>query len=458
MTTQRFAAIAALAAFLPFAGCASASGPGAGGAGADMVPQLAAPNAAAPVGKYIKHVVIIVQENRTFENIFAGWPGADAPMYGYSDASGKDVKVNLKPIPFQNKDLDHLWQNAIDGWNGGKMDGFENNFIGTNNQPAGTYPYSYLEHSAIGPYRALASQYTLADHMFPTMFGPSFTAHLDLIAGTTNLADDLAVVNLPNGSPWGCDAAAGTATSLLTKQRVVEHGVGPFPCFSGFATMADTLDAAHVSWKYYAPNILLGPSWSAFDAIKKVRYGPDWANVISPQTMALTDPGKGALPSMTWVTPDYLDSDHPETNSDTGPSWVAGVVNAIGKSPDWNSTAIIVVWDDWGGWYDNAAPPQKDFRGLGIRVPCIIISPYARKGYVDHSQYEFASMLHFAEQAFGLPFLGTQTAGYTDARAKSMTDAFDFTQPPRAFVPIKVKYPPSYFINRPQSMVVPDAD
>jgi phospholipase C len=447
------AKLRAFLVLLAFAGCAAPTG---GTTQSALLPVTDdVPNASIPLGKYIQHVVIIVQENRSFENMFAGWPGADAPLFALS-AAQPGVKIPMKPIPFSNKDIDHLYLNALAGYDNGKMDGFSNNQIGTTGEPVGTWPYSYLEHDVIKPYRTMATQYVLADHMFPAMFGPSFTAHLDLVSGTTSLSTREAVVDLPNATPWGCDSPAGTATPLLLSNKTVERGVGPHPCYTQFRTMADTLDAKGVSWKYYAPNILDSPAWSAFDAIKNVRYGPDWAKVTSPQTKALTDPAAGALPQVSWVTPDYLDSDHPETNSDTGPSWVADVVNAIGKSKYWNTTAIIVVWDDWGGWYDNVKPPQLDYKGLGIRVPCIIISPYAKKGYVSHTQYEFGSLLKFAEQAFGLKPLGTAAQGYTDGRAASIVDSFDFTQAPRAFTTISAKYPPSYFLNRKQSLKLPD--
>jgi hypothetical protein len=130
-----------------------------------------------------------------------------------------------------------------------------------------------------------------------------------------------------------------------------------------------------------------------------VRYGPDWKNVISPQTTILRDVPNGSLADVSWVTPDWKDSDHTGSGYNRGPSWVASIVNAIGKSSYWKSTAIVVLWDDWGGWYDNAPPPQLDFRGLGLRVGCIIISPYARvapgarAGYVSHTRYEFGTAL-----------------------------------------------------------------
>jgi phospholipase C len=225
--------------------------------------------------------------------------------------------------------------------------------------------------------------------------------------------------------------------------------------------MADTLDAANVSWKYYAPNIRIagGRLWSPFAAIRNVRYGRDWKrNIISPQTTVLTDAANGRLAQVSWVIPDAADSDHAGTHSDKGPSWVASVVNAVGEGPDWNSTAIVVLWDDWGGWYDNLAPPQLDFVGLGIRVPCIVISPYAKPGYVSHTQYEFGSTLKFIEEAFGLSALGSVAQGYTDTRAHSLADSFDFKQKPRAFRRIPAPYPPAYFLSQPPSGEPPDSE
>ena len=140
------------------------------------------------------------------------------------------------------------------------------------------------------------------------------------------------------------------------------------------------MDESHVSWRSYGPSPSdLGSIWSAFDAIRHIRYGPDWnESVVTPQTQVLTDISTGALPSMSWVTPDFRSSDH-ETygiggqhqaeRTDLGPQWVATVVNAIGRSSYWNDTAVVVIWDDWGGWYDHVRPPQLDAMGLGFRVP-----------------------------------------------------------------------------------------
>lgn len=431
-------------------GCAGAL-PGA----PHVVPAVPNAAAASPFGSKIRHVVVIVQENRSFENLFAGWPHADAPTYGMDGARRLPLH---KTTLLERWDLPHSFEAGLADWDSAKMDGFAQT-LRSRGLP-GARPYAYVDPREIAPYRAMAKQYTLLDHMFPTEFGSSFTAHLDLIAGTANLSPSLALADKPSKGPWGCDAPVGTSTGTVDRRRIVHRTGGPFPCLTQFKTLADVLDEHHISWKYYQPPVgLHWGSWSAFDAIAAVRRGPDWAAhvlVAVPQTTVLTDPSRKRLPQVAWVTPDELDSDHTGTDSDTGPSWVAAVVNAIGKSDYWKSTAIVVVWDEWGGWYDNVTPPQPDFVGRGVRVPGIVISPYARGNYVDSNVYDFGSILKFIEETFNLPPIGPTSFGYTDAAARSLRTAFDFSQSPRAFTPIPAKYPASYFTQRAPSYLPVD--
>jgi phospholipase C len=460
-------------------GCSSngATGSVQGRSGTQAV-LPASPAFGHPASQYISHVIVIVQENRSFENFFAGFPGANAPTFGCASISNKivstrpahavarrgsssgcpsgDAQVPLHRITFEGPDLQHDWKSSMGEWNNGRMDGFWK-FGLTHGQYAA---YAFLDHAQIQPYWSIAQQYVLADAMFPTEFGGSFTGHLTLVAGTDNLSQvpRTAEVDFPSAPPDDCDSPPGTTSSYLSNNRRVHRFQGPFPCFNQFNTIAQVLDQSAVSWKYYATKLVGAGMWEPFEAIKYVRKGPDWnKNIIVPQTQILSDPGNGQLASVSWVTPSQLDSDHPAFHSAKGPSWVASVINAIGESSYWNSSAIIVVWDDWGGWYDNAAPPQLDFRGLGIRVPCLIISPYARQtspsqpGYVSHTQYEFGSILKFIEEAFSLPYIGNPSHGYTDTRASSLDDAFDFTQQPRPFTPIKTRYSRSIFLHEPRS-------
>ncbi|MBV8371723.1 MAG: hypothetical protein JOY69_00555 [Candidatus Eremiobacteraeota bacterium] len=408
---------------------------------------------------HLQHVVIVIQENRSFDNLFSGFPGADAPTFGYAGAR----KIALHERRLEDPgNIENNWRDAIGSWNHGKMNGFEvEHFYGGPRD----YAYARVPRGETAPYWTMARQYVLADRMFPTEFGPSFTAHLSLIAANTLIAPTpIAEVDAPSNTPWGCDAPASTRSFTLDAKRV-ERFNGPYPCFANFRTIADRLDAAHITWRYYAPTLrhIGGEVWSEFESIRNIRYGPDWANVISPQTQILRDARNGSLASVSWVVPDWQDSDHTGSGGDGGPSWVASIVNAIGTSPYWQSTAIVVLWDDWGGWYDNVAPPQKDFRGLGIRVPCIIVSPYARiapgksAGYVSHTQYEFGSVAKFVEEVFGLGPIGPPALGFTDSRAASLMDTFNFAQRARTFSPIPALYPASHFLNERPSFIPPDA-
>jgi phospholipase C len=233
------------------------------------------------------------------------------------------------------------------------------------------------------------------------------------------------------------------------------------PCYS-YATAATLLDAAKVSWAYYAPAIYGNPGdiWSAYDAIFPVRFGTDWLrDVRSPETTILTDIQSGNLPAVVWVTPSFINSDHAGSRSTTGPQWVASIVDAIGESKYWSSTAVVVLWDDWGGWYDHVAPKQlpdpqtSAYEGLGFRVPVLIISPYAKAGYVSHKRHEIASSLRLIEAVYGLPSLHQ-----ADARTDAFKDMFDFTQKPRRFVHIPTSLRVQDFLRQSASNEPPDDD
>jgi phospholipase C len=187
--------------------------------------------------------------------------------------------------------------------------------------------------------------------------------------------------------------------------------------------------------------------------VKHIYNGPDWRHdVLTPQKRFLTDVPAGKLAAFTWITPVCSDSDHVNCGGGYGPSWVAALVNAIGKSKFWDSTAIFVQWDDWGGLYDHVKPPFEDYDGLGFRVPLLVISPYAKQNHVSHVQYETASVLRFAEDVFGLDRLAA-----ADARANSPAgDCFDFSKPPRKFVPIKAPKGRDFFLRQENDYRAPD--
>jgi phospholipase C len=441
-----------LAIALAAVGIASCAG-GSTSATNAAFPPNANPPSHKNSGAYISHVVLIVQENRSFNNLFATFPGADGTTQGLMKTASGDVQVPLTESKLsEGCDFGHGYQGFLRSYDGGKMDGFGLN----GNKCSGnhTAAYQYVNPAEILPYWTMAEQYVLADQMFQTQGSGSFTAHQDLIAGATiiNAEKTKSLVDYPTASPWGCDAPPGTLTDLLNyknSQLELRHDKGPFPCMT-YATMRDLLDAKSVSWKYYSPPVVggTGAIWNAFDAIKAVRYGPEWGvNVTDSDTQIFSDITANQLPAVSWVIPDRQNSDHPASGSDTGPSWVASLVNAIGESSYWDSTAIVIVWDDWGGFYDNVPPPFLDnWGGLGFRVPMIVVSPYAREtsptqlGYISHTQYEFGSILRFIEDTFSLGRLGT-----TDQRATSMADCFDFSQAPRTFQQIPSSFSKRFF-------------
>jgi phospholipase C len=489
----------ALVSLFAFAACSGSSIPAA----APAQDSLGIVNASK--GK-IQHIVVIVQENRSFDNFFDCFKGTDcvtsAPGPGASPGpftQQSPCPQLFTPSPGPTATPIKLTMNAslevLDPahdycpgfkieYDNGRMDGFYWEVTcSPNQQYCGNYVYRVTKSKAIQPYWDMASQYVLADRAFTTQASGSYTAHQDLVAGTTQVSAGVSLIDFPynseNISDWGCDDAKGSKTPTIDVNEDYNMN-GPFPCMS-YETIRDLLDAKSIAWKYYTPPwpVNGGQMWDAFDGIYAVRHSKEWPGnggkpfncfgscVSWPNTNVFCDidgstknpcpqpsgTGTVSLPAVSWVIPTGTESDHYATNKnghivDTGPDWVTSVVNAIGESKYWDSTAIILTWDEWGGFYDHIAPPQLDYQGLGFRVPYIIISPYAKKGYVSHTQYEtYGSTLKFIESTFGLPSLGT-----TDQRANSISDAFNFSQKPRAFVPIatiKKNETQKYFISLP---------
>ncbi len=393
----------------------------------------------------IKHVVIVIQENRSFDNLFNGFPGADTVQSGTTSTG---AVVSLKPVPLESlPDNDHSHLAWVRTYAGGKL------YFDITSKGTSLLPYSYVPAAETVPLFTLGEQYVVGDRMFQSNTGPSFVAHQYLVAASSQIGAGQYVDENPDigNGIWGCDSAVGTTVPLLGPNGT--DMPGPFPCYD-YQTIADEMDAKSLPWRYYAPALAnAGGIWSGFDAIRHIRYGPDWANdVISPETRILTDAASG-LADVTWVVPDFANSDHPGTGSATGPDWVASVVNAIGQSPDWNSTAIFITWDDWGGWFDHVTPPQLDAMGLGYRVPLLVISPYAKHGYVSHVQHEFGSILKFTEETFGLAPLAA-----SDARADDLSDCFNFAAAPQAFHRIRTVRSAAELLRQPSSDRPPDDD
>src|SRR5262249_1315957 len=304
---------------------------------------------------------------------------------------------------------DHSHKPAfVDMFDGGKMDGADKIHAACAKggtyclDGKGNYSFAYVQQSDVAPYFQLAQTYTFADNMFQSNQGPSLLAHQYLISGSSapvppgTPGDNLLVAGNPLGlaainaqAHTGCTAPADERVQAIDPATGIETKI--YPCFDR-PTLTDLLNANKLSWKYYAPSP--GSIWTAPNAISHMCgaahstacTASDWKNhVVLSSAKILTDIGTNHLSSVSWVIPTGQASDHPVTTDGSGPSWVASIVNAVGNSPYWANTAIIITWDDWGGWYDHVKPPLLlNQYEIGFRVPMIVVSPYAKPGHVSH--------------------------------------------------------------------------
>jgi phospholipase C len=425
----------------------------------------------------ISHVVIIVQENRTPDNLFQDSVlisrGADIASYG---VNSHGQTITLAPVPLANKyDLAHTHSAFVDMYDGGKMDGADRIPIfcypGSTHCPAPNLQFSYVIPSDVQPYFSLAEQYTFADRMFQTNEGPSYPAHQFIFSGTSApsaTSNLFAAENPIDVFNTGCTAPSSETVALIGPFGLEK--LTAYPCFE-HATLPDLLNSKLITWRYYSP--LAGFIWTAPNSIRHLCQpqtvngdltctGSAWSNsVVLDQKRILTDIATGNLANVSWVIPTSTASDHPGGNEGEGPSWVAQVVNAVGNSAYWSSTAIFITWDDWGGWYDHVPPPEvlKDCPQwgcgyvYGFRVPLIVVSPYARQKYISHVRHDFGSILKFTEETFGLG-----TLGYADASADDLSDCFDFQQVPNPFHTISAPLDAAYFLNDKRPPGPPDND
>jgi phospholipase C len=385
----------------------------------------------------IQHVVFLIKENRSFDNYFGTFPGANGATRG-PISTGQII--NLGPTPDYTYPLDpeHDFGGTIEAMDNGAMDRFD--LIIDGNVNGGFLSYTQATQTAIPNYWSYAQNYVLADNMFSSIKADSFTNHLYTVAAQDDGAIMLKGPTRPTGNPgWGCDSPVGDVAELMDAEGNLSNQV---PCWD-FQTLADSLQSIGVSWKFYAPaSGQIGYNFSTLDAINHIRNGPLWTTNIASDSQFATDALAGNLPAVSWLVTG-VENDHPKGCAIcASENWAVNQINAIMQGPDWNSTAIFMTWDDSGGFYDHVPPPVNDQFGLGPRVPLIIISPYAKTGYISHTQYEFSSILKFIEELYGLPPL-TQR----DANANDTTDSFDFTQSPR-----------SPLILQPRSCPIPSAN
>jgi phospholipase C len=435
-----------------------------------------------PAGS-LQHVVIIFQENRTPDNLFHDpaliAKGADIASSGVnskgqtiplsSTSLAKDYDISRSHGAFTKMcDLNTSTGTC-------KMDGADQVLVTCSMQATGCPPpnpqFMYVQASDVQPYFDMAEQYTFADHMLQTNEGPSFPAHQFIISGTsapTATSNLFAAENTTGGT--GCAAPPAASVALVDPKGNESSKI--YPCFE-HPTLTDELNAKHASWRYYAPSA--GSIWTAPNAIQHMCGpnatppnatacgGSDWVNsVVLNPAQILTDISNNLLPAVSWVIPAGQNSDHPGSIDNVGgPSWVASVVNAIGTSSYWSNTAIIITWDDWGGWYDHVPPPKviNDGSGwgagyvYGFRVPLIVVSAFAKAGYISHVPHDFGSILNLIEQNFGLASLG-----YADARADNLSDCFNFHQTPLHFQTIAAPLNTEHFLNDRTPPTDPDDD
>lgn len=383
----------------------------------------------------ITHIIIMDKENRSFDSMFGLFPGADGATHA-TLSNGTVIPIGHAADKLL-LDIGHDGNAASLAVDNGKMDGFD--LLPGAVQFGKQVAITQYQQSDIPGYWKLAQTFALDDHFFATIMGPSFPNHLVSVAATSGNTTDN-----PRGQivhAWGCDGGSQSYVSGISPQGK------PFlthPCFN-FKTLPDVLQQYHVSWKYYAPTVYAsGYVWSALDAVKHIRYGPLWHSNVVKYTQFLTDVRTGHLPSVSWLVEPSQVSDHPPSSICVGENWSTQQIEAVMHSKYWKNTAIFLTWDDFGGFYDHVAPPRLSYISLGPRVPTIVISPYARKGYIDHSQLDFDSLLRFVEADFHLPALN-----HNDRTANNMVSSFAWNQNPIAPITIKQQHcPPADYISK----------
>ena len=418
----------------------------------------------------IRHVIMIMQENRSFDSYFGTYPGAD----GLPRRNGRFAVCVPDPVahrcvrPFHDPDDrnvggPHGPGNAIRDIDGGRMDGFIREALDGKiaycQQASATDPrctggppqdlMGYHDAREIPNYWAYAHRYVLQDHMFEPDYGWSLPAHLFAVSGWSAKCLD------PDDASSCKSNLQGPGSGPDSVRKRFPHG----PIYA-WTDLTYLLHKRHVSWKYFIstgwqPDCPRGITLYCRPGVQRPGTPSIWNPL--PDFTTVHDDGQlrniedvsnyfraaknGTLPAITWIEPDWKHSEHPGGLVSVGQAWVTRLVNAAMKSPDWSSTAIFIAWDDWGGFYDHVKPPKVDALGYGLRVPALVISPWARRRYVDHQTLSFDAYLKFIEDDFlGGSRLDPKTDGRPDPRPDVREDQpklgnlvkdFDFKQSSR---------------------------
>lgn len=403
--------------------------------GSTASPEASEP-APQPADTPIKHVIFIIKENRSFDHYFGRYRRANGATTGKL-SNGR--VIDLGPAQdMMTFDLGHDFKAGVTAINGGKMNGF--NEIALNGDTL--EGYTQFRRAGIPNYWAYADSFALGDRMFSSMYGPTFPEHLYTVAAQAGRVTGNRI-NRGKKVPGGyCDdpservprfkrlTARQRRIVMEAEERVRMRRVRDFwetvtPCFD-FKVLPDSLTDAGISWRYYGNSGF----YSALLAIRHIRFSEHWGTDVVRENRFLEDIKNERLREVSWVLPGVGFDEHPGLHHSVckGENWTVRHLNALMRSKYWKNSVVFLTWDDFGGFYDHVAPPHLDVMGLGPRVPLLMISPWAREGFVDSTTYEFSSVLKFIETLFGLEHL-TQR----DAQADDMMGAFDFdsARPPR---------------------------
>jgi phospholipase C len=377
------------------------------------------------------------------------YPGSSDNLTLLGSGSSSDVSLPFLISNESSIDLAHSWQAARTDWNNGSMNGF---IVGENNGQT----MGYYDRSDIPYYWDYAGNFVLDDNFFSSEMGPSMPNHLYIVSGRSgpqaNLSD-IPTVGAPPGyiwllngtivsNPWNICSTCG-GDGYLDLRYLSNMSLS-------WEAMAQELTQNNISWKWYtgASNPTAPSIWDVLPVFSYFRAHPQLIreNVVGTQNF-VNSLQNGTLPSVSWVIPGSswmpptypftakpainfcTTSEHPPARPDCGMDYVSYLINAVMQSQYWQSTAIVLTWDDYGGFYDNVAPPVVDQFGEGFRVPTLVISPYAKHGYIDHTPYEFGSFLSLIETNFGIPSLGARDS--IGIGTNNMMNSFDFNQRPQ---------------------------
>ena len=379
----------------------------------------------------IKHVVFIVKENRSFDNMFGHWNDQGSGRTPVNTASTGRTStgqvINLQDMPDAvSHDICHGWGCFVQSIDNGKMDQFDLQNAGAPCSLNGDYEcYGVQTAAQMAPYFTYGEQFALGDNYYTSIKTATTPNHLYTVAAQSG--------GVITNAPDGCDSAPNDDLAVLDGNGNLSQ---QYPCVD-MLTLMDELQASGVSWRYYADTKI---PFNAMELISHLRFGPLWVNNV-PDSNFVTDVQNGKLQQVSWLMATGEATDHPPFSLCFGENYTVNAINAIMNSQYWTTepTAIFITWDDSGGWYDHAPPPVLDQYGVGIRAPFLVISPYTPQvttptiGSVSHVQYEHSSVLRFVEDLFSLPNMTTRDAGSNQLAADPAF--FDFSQAPRSPAP-----------------------